>query len=41
MKRIAYDYRDQACFILKIKDAFSGSLQPNLLMIREKEAHIN
>ena len=30
MKRIAYGYRDQLYFILKIKDAFRGSLQPNL-----------
>lgn len=29
MKRIAYGYRDQDYFILKIKDAFRGSLQPN------------
>lgn len=30
MKRVAYGYRDQAYFILKIKAAFPGSLQPNL-----------
>jgi transposase len=30
MKRIAYGYRDQIYFMLKIKDAFRGSLQPNL-----------
>lgn len=30
LKRIAYGYRDQTYFMLKIKDAFRGSLQPNL-----------
>lgn len=30
MKRMAYGYRDQRYFMLKIKDAFRGSLQPNL-----------
>jgi len=29
MKRQGYGYRDQAYFILKIKGAFQGSLQPN------------
>lgn len=29
LKRIAYGYRDQAYFMLKIKDAFRGTVQLN------------
>jgi hypothetical protein len=33
VKRIAYGYRDQLYFILKIKDAFRGSLPTTSAMI--------